>query len=228
MAFGVYKPGQGYWVRVLTAVVAGVLVLAAGAWAWEQTATLETAIPTTRWDVQVTGTTGTVDAGQTVTLFGTDPEKGEVELGTALVSRFDGDTLVLTDADLAADSDVPDARRITVQAPGAAEPSFAAAVGDRVLGIKALDPIFLQAAAMALVVLIGAFIIYWFVAHARRSSEFLIATDTEMKKVNWSTRREVVGSTFVVVAACFLIAAVLFVIDFAFQFFFRMVNVLEA
>ena len=48
-----------------------------------------------------------------------------------------------------------------------------------------------------------------------------------MKKVNWSTRKEVIGSTWVVVVACFLIAAFLFSIDFVFAMFFRAIKVLE-
>lgn len=34
MALGIYKPGQGYWVRVLSAVGLGALILATAAWAW--------------------------------------------------------------------------------------------------------------------------------------------------------------------------------------------------
>jgi hypothetical protein len=33
---GIHKPEQGYWVRVLSAVFFGVLVLAGAAWAWSQ------------------------------------------------------------------------------------------------------------------------------------------------------------------------------------------------
>ena len=46
-------------------------------------------------------------------------------------------------------------------------------------------------------------------AAADGAGTILIATDGEMKKVNWSTRKEIVGSTWVVVAATFLLTAVL-------------------
>src|SRR3712207_7866772 len=36
--------------------------------------------------------------------------------------------------------------------------------------------------------------------------DFLIATDSEMKKVNWTSRRELIGSTKVVIVFMFLIA----------------------
>ena len=48
MVQGVYKAGQGYWVRVLTAVFTGVLVLAGGAWAWKQGALIRPPIESWR------------------------------------------------------------------------------------------------------------------------------------------------------------------------------------
>ena len=38
--------------------------------------------------------------------------------------------------------------------------------------------------------------------------DFLIATDSEMKKVNWTSRKELIGSTKVVIIFMFLIARV--------------------
>ncbi|MCB9836008.1 MAG: preprotein translocase subunit SecE [Phycisphaera sp.] len=61
----------------------------------------------------------------------------------------------------------------------------------------------------------------------RNSVNFLIATDGEMKKVNWSTRKEVQGSTMVVVIASFLLAMLIFVIDYGFGAFFKLIGVLE-
>jgi preprotein translocase subunit SecE len=59
------------------------------------------------------------------------------------------------------------------------------------------------------------------------NAEFLIATDSEMKKVNWTSRRELIGSTKVVVAFMFLIAFILFVIDLVFQTFFWLIDVIK-
>ncbi|RNC82861.1 MAG: preprotein translocase subunit SecE [Phycisphaera sp.] len=61
----------------------------------------------------------------------------------------------------------------------------------------------------------------------RRSVDFLIATDGEMKKVNWSTRKEVQGSTIVVVIASFLLAFAIFVVDYGFGAFFKLIGVLQ-
>jgi preprotein translocase subunit SecE len=46
--------------------------------------------------------------------------------------------------------------------------------------------------------------------------DFLIATEGEMKKVSWSSRPELIGSTIVVIATVVLLAAVIWVFDTAF------------
>jgi preprotein translocase SecE subunit len=57
--------------------------------------------------------------------------------------------------------------------------------------------------------------------------DFLIATDSEMKKVNWTSRRELIGSTKVVIIFMFAIAAILFVLDLLFNTLFYAIRVLE-
>jgi preprotein translocase SecE subunit len=57
--------------------------------------------------------------------------------------------------------------------------------------------------------------------------DFLIATDSEMKKVNWTSRKELIGSTKVVVVFMFLIAFLLFLIDQIFHLLFWAVGVLK-
>ena len=44
--------------------------------------------------------------------------------------------------------------------------------------------------------------------------DFLIATESEMKKVSWSSRPELLGSTAVVIVTVFLLADVIFLFDF--------------
>ena len=48
-----------------------------------------------------------------------------------------------------------------------------------------------------------------------------------MKKVNWSTRREVVGSTVIVILLSILIALLCWVFDYIFAWFFATIDVLE-
>ncbi len=68
----------------------------------------------------------------------------------------------------------------------------------------------------------------WWVAYGNRSSsDFMIATEGEMKKVSWSTRREIIGSTKVVIMFTALMAITLFVVDLLFQVLFRSIGVLK-
>lgn len=79
---------------------------------------------------------------------------------------------------------------------------------------------------IAFAVALGA--LAWRLSYAsRKSSDFMIATEGEMKKVNWSTKREVIGSTKVVIAFTIMLAVLLFLVDLAFQIFFKSVGVLK-
>jgi preprotein translocase SecE subunit len=55
--------------------------------------------------------------------------------------------------------------------------------------------------------------------------DFLIATDSEMKKVNWTSRKELVGSTKVVIGFMFFMAIVLYLYDQIFQIAFYLMHV---
>jgi preprotein translocase SecE subunit len=136
MALGIYKPGQGYWTRVMSAVGWGTIVLMGAAWLWNLLST----------------------------------------------------------------------RRI----------------GD-------IEPIYVQGAAAVLVMALGGWVLYYLTGLNRRTVDFLIATEGEMKKVNWSTRREIIGSTWVVIALTIFISAMIFVLDYIiFAPLFRAVGVLES
>src|SRR5690606_22410472 len=83
-------------------------------------------------------------------------------------------------------------------------------------------------AGVSLLVIIGTAVIYWFVGVNPSSAEFLIATDGEMKKVNWSTRRDIINSTGVVILWSVLLAAGLWVVDFLLSQFFTLIGVLQS
>ncbi|QOV89205.1 preprotein translocase subunit SecE [Humisphaera borealis] len=57
--------------------------------------------------------------------------------------------------------------------------------------------------------------------------DFLIATDSEMKKVNWTSRKELVGSSKVVILFMFFIAAYLFLNDLFFGWLMWVIDVLK-
>jgi preprotein translocase SecE subunit len=70
----------------------------------------------------------------------------------------------------------------------------------------------IPAIATGIVVLIGA-LVAWRVMNKPKAVDFLISTDSEMKKVNWTSREELIGSTKIVILFLFVIALALFLID---------------
>jgi preprotein translocase subunit SecE len=71
-----------------------------------------------------------------------------------------------------------------------------------------------------------ALFVFW-IMNKPGNADFLIATDSEMKKVNWTTRKELIGSTRVVISFMFMLAAILFVVDMIFSYFFWLIDVLQ-
>jgi len=71
---------------------------------------------------------------------------------------------------------------------------------------------------------------YWvfrLIGQSRSVIDFMIATEGEMKKVNWSSRREVLGATKVVIATVIALGILLFAVDIFFMFFFEAIGVLR-
>ncbi|MEX2217413.1 MAG: preprotein translocase subunit SecE [Phycisphaerales bacterium] len=230
MALGIYKPGQGYWVRVLTATFVGVLFLAGAAWLWDQLEALGGTLPKTRWEITVSPASGAAAPGQTVVLLGEAPATGAAPpVGTGTVVVADGtssggarlviDRVALTGASV-------DEARSVAPAPGSPATLSGPVVG-RPQGTPLIDPLYIQAGGVGLLLLLGAMVTYWVVGVRASTVEFLIATDGEMKKVNWSTRRDVIGSTWVVILWSAMIAAGLFVVDLVFSKFFLLIGVLQ-
>ena len=134
MAGGIYKKGQGYWTRMMTAMAAGLLILMGGAWLWE--------------------------AFNGVVWFGTEDVYTQ---GTV------------------------------------------AAVGAAFFGC----------------------LTFYLVGRKPKVVDFLIATELEMKKVNWSSRKEVVGSTWVVIGLTAFIGTLIFILDAIFFKLFGLLKVLD-
>ena len=88
--------------------------------------------------------------------------------------------------------------------------------------------VYARAVAAVLVIVIFGFVGYWILGRRPRTVDFLVATEGEMKKVNWSTRREVVGSTFIVIVISALIAGLCMVFDYVFAWFFTLIDVLDS
>ncbi|MCX5689256.1 MAG: preprotein translocase subunit SecE, partial [Planctomycetota bacterium] len=119
---------------------------------------------------------------------------------------------------------VADVDRVRIGEAGAA--TFAATIAAR--EPKYLFPrIYLQAGVSGLIVLVGCFFLYRLVGYSPPSVDFLVATDSEMKKVNWSTRQVIQDSTMVVIGATFLIAAYIFISDFGLSKVMEIIGVLQ-
>lgn len=85
------------------------------------------------------------------------------------------------------------------------------------------------AGAAALLFLAGAgSLVFWLLGRKHSTVEFLIATEGEMKKVNWSTRREVTNSTGVVIFTMLAISVFCFVCDRLFAWVFLQIGVLDS
>lgn len=81
---------------------------------------------------------------------------------------------------------------------------------------------------ICVVFLVLSSILVWKLINSPTNADFLIATDSEMKKVNWTSRKELVGSTKIVVFFMFVIAIVLFLVDIFFGYLFYFLHVLKS
>jgi preprotein translocase subunit SecE len=71
-------------------------------------------------------------------------------------------------------------------------------------------------------------VLLWKIINKPTNVDFLIATDSEMKKVNWTSRKELIGSTKVVIFFMLIIAVVLFLVDVFFGYLFYFMHVLKS
>ena len=87
--------------------------------------------------------------------------------------------------------------------------------------------VYIQAVGAVIAIAFFGWLGYYLIGCKPKVVDFMIATEGEMKKVNWSSRREILGSTWVVIAMTLFIAVYCFSFDFVFQIFFRFIDVLE-
>ena len=134
MSVGIYKQGQGYWVRLMTAIGFGLLVMMGVIWIWDQ-------------------------------LSGTQ--------------------------------------------------------------IADIEPVYVQGGVAIIVVVICGIIGFHLIGRKVKLVDFMIATEGEMRKVNWSTRREILGSTILVILLTLFIALFCQIADLVFSTFFQWMDVLQ-
>lgn len=231
MAFGLYKPGQGYWMRVMTASIVGAIVMATAMWVASEAKRIAAFMPVKSYTMEVSGATGAAVPGTTLTFLGAIPSDGTAPvIGTASISSYDTatGTLIVSKPNLTSKTaGTGQIESVRVDGASGAAPAFRASVSSKPVEQLMIEPLYLQGISASVVLIIGAIITYWFCAVKPRSVDFLIATDMEMKKVNWSTRKDIIASTYVVLGATFLIAALIFTVDVALKEFFQAIGVLK-
>ncbi|MHC4424267.1 MAG: preprotein translocase subunit SecE [Planctomycetota bacterium] len=62
-------------------------------------------------------------------------------------------------------------------------------------------------------------LVYWLV-NKPSVADFMIAAEGEMKKVSWSSRKEIAVSTLIVIVVVIVMAVILYVTDLSFRMFF--------
>jgi preprotein translocase SecE subunit len=236
MAIGLYKPGQGYWVRVMSAAFAGIIVLIACAWLWNMLAGVP--LPTPKWSMNVAPPAGQTSVGaaaqgQRVIFLGESsdsaqpaPEVASAEVVSLTPSATAGQQLIVRDLVFRPGKD---ATLIKSVAPAEGSPAtLKGALVGSAQGQPIFDRLYLQAGGVTAMIIAGGILVFWFVGSRPSAVEFLIATDGEMKKVNWSTRKDIIGSTQVVILWSVLLVGGLFLVDLVFSSFFRLIGVLQS
>jgi preprotein translocase SecE subunit len=215
----------------MTAVLIAALFVSAAAWAY--TSLEAVSLPVKAWEFNLREVSGPITPGQEVEILSTrlSPDSTPLPIGTAKVLNVApgsaGEAKVqLGEVRMTGTATPEDAVNQRVRI-GPAGSGVTAAV-QYVSAIPIFERLYLQAGIAGLLLLTGAGLAYYLAGVKASTVDFLIATDNEMKKVNWSTRREILGSTYVVVSACLLIALFLFLIDYAFSHFFMAIDVLRS
>ena len=72
-------------------------------------------------------------------------------------------------------------------------------------------------AIIPLILMLACFYVLLRVVNSKRPADFMIATEGEMKKVSWSSKKEIIGSTKVVIVTLLLMGLVLFLVDWFFR-----------
>ena len=82
-----------------------------------------------------------------------------------------------------------------------------------------VDDLVVQMMVPVCVFIVIAAFLFW-LANKPSLADFMISAEGEMKKVNWSTREEIVASTIVVIVVLLLMAALLGTTDLLFRTLF--------
>lgn len=209
----------------MTATLLGALFLAAAAWAASQVNAIP--IPTPNYALTLRAAEGAFSPGDSVELHTNTGMEQMTLVGSAVVKSIqpgrEGGTMTIGDVVVSP----PIGVLIDPTDTKLVKSSSAQAVVAGVEGLRIIEPQYLMTGAAVIVLIIGAVVVFWLVGRHRKTVDFLVATDQEMRKVNWSTRKQILGSTYVVIFASFILAGFLFVFDLGFSNIFRLIGVLQ-
>jgi preprotein translocase SecE subunit len=208
-----YKAGQGYWTRMMSAIFFGVLVAGGALWLSGQIESIDFKPESWRYTVES-------DAASLAPNSEVELQRSNVRIGSAFVRSVDGDTVELVNLNMGAGNIANGVQSIVVEGQ---QP----VIVEGLQVVQRFEKTYLQGGVAAATLLLGAIIIFYLCYTNKRTSEFLIATEGEMKKVNWSSRREVFGSTWVVIGISVIIATILFVTDILFQWIAQEINLIQ-
>ena len=80
-------------------------------------------------------------------------------------------------------------------------------------------------AIIPLILMLACFYVLLRVVNSKRPADFMIATEGEMKKVSWSSKKEIIGSTKVVIVTLLLMGLILFLVDLFFKILMKSIGV---
>lgn len=244
MALAIYKSGQGYWTRMLTAIGAGILVLAGMGWLWQQLSAMGTNVtPTYSYAEFASGVStwaknANHPAAALTSLGSVTIEKDQDHPPTKyiLTDKATKQTFELTPTQFAAainaaQDNVSKQHKIKSDLDVTAEDVLSAEVSDQTLTVgvatfAARNRLYIQSAIELVVLAIFAVGIYY-ILNKPKVVDFMIATEAEMRKVSWPDRREIVGSTWVVICGTLMMAVLLQLVDVIFFKFFAAIHVLR-
>jgi len=84
---------------------------------------------------------------------------------------------------------------------------------------------YIQYGVPTLIVIALGIFMFWIV-NRPKTADFLIGTEGEMKKVSWSSRKEVIGSTKVVIVTTLIMTVIIFGVDMLFVLLFRWLHIM--
>ena len=230
--FSVYKPGQGYWTRVLTALGVAILVLTGAFWFANDVVGLFVVAPKVSWP--------TTDLGAQLAAWGKAGGNDIAGLQGIRGITLNKPTATFTISDQAHSYDLKaDELRKAIDFSGAGSKSITPMpavptdgyIREGVIWFQmpptwaSRNLIYIQLICAGVIIL-GFALLLWWTLNRPRIVEFAIATEAEMRKVNWPTRYEVLGSTWVVICGTLIFAVFLFGCDSVFTWFFQYIRIL--